>query len=78
MPVERLRSYYPNLLGLCSEWLLPKEQLEEEDRSHPRHKMDDEAMFVNFLKQITGQEATEDDLRLFRAARSQAAKGEIE
>lgn len=70
MPMDRLRPYYPNLLGLSSEWLSAGAGTVREDlRSQLIHrKTDDVYIFEEFLRQICGTEADEADKALFLQA----------
>ncbi|MDD3261151.1 MAG: exonuclease SbcCD subunit D [Oscillospiraceae bacterium] len=69
-PVDQLRPYYPNLLGLSSEWLLSAGEGEDTEfrRAMRRHRVDDEQIFTAFLQQVCGTEPTQQDLALFREA----------
>lgn len=69
-PVDRLRPYWPNLLSVASECLLAGGQGEDTalQRAMRRRRVDDETVFAEFLRQICGTEATEEDRVLFRAA----------
>ena len=67
-PVDRLTPYYPNLLGVSSEYLLSGGG-EEDDcfrREMRQHRVSDEQIFTAFLEQICCTEPTEQDLALFQ------------
>lgn len=74
MPVDRLRPYYPNLLGLQSEWLAHTGNGENDAirAQMLQHKLDDTMILKEFLKQICGVETTEQDRTLFLQALKQA------
>lgn len=78
MPMDRLRPYFPNLLGINSQWLSRAGTGENaglrEQLLH--HKTDDAAIFGSFLQQICGMEADEEDRALFLQAMH--GKGEEE
>lgn len=78
MPMDRLRPYFPNLLGINSQWLSRAGTGENaglrEQLLH--HKTDDAAIFGSFLQQICGMEADEVDRALFLQAMH--GKGEEE
>lgn len=71
MPVDQLRPYYPNLLGLSSEWLARTGAAGENGglRDQLMHrKTDDLYIFEQFLNQICGCEADDGDRTLFLQA----------
>ncbi|WP_195984572.1 exonuclease SbcCD subunit D [Clostridium sp. D33t1_170424_F3] len=70
MPMDRLRPYFPNLLGLNSEWLARAGSGDNAGlREQLLHrKTDDTAIFEEFLKQICGTQADDEDRALFRRA----------
>lgn len=70
MPVDQLRDYYPNLLGLSSQWLksgglqgLTGEQQEQKELLQKRNG--EKEIFTAFLSGICQSEATEEDQALF-------------
>lgn len=66
-PVDRLRPYYPNLLGISSEWLLSSGG-EEDDafrREMRKHRVNDDEILTAFLQQVCGTQPTEQDFALF-------------
>lgn len=67
MPVDRLREYYPNILGLKSEYLL-KKSVEKQQNTITRKSSDQEILSA-FLSQICDTEMTEQDLAIFNDAR---------
>ncbi len=66
-PVDRLSPYYPNLLGVSSEFLLFGGNEEDDSfrREMRQHRVSDEQVFSAFLKQVCGTEPTKEDLALF-------------
>ncbi len=70
MPMDQLRPYYPNLLGLSSEWLSAQGGGARDDlREQLIHrKTDDVYIFEEFLRQICGSEADDADRALFLQA----------
>lgn len=71
MPMDQLRPYYPNLLGLSSEWLASAGGAGENGglRDQLMHrKTDDLYIFEQFLDQICGSEADDGDRALFLQA----------
>ncbi|NLJ32084.1 MAG: exonuclease SbcCD subunit D [Clostridiales bacterium] len=71
MPMDQLRPYYPNLLGLSSEWLSAAGGAEKNGELHEqlmRRKTDDLYIFEQFLSQICGCEADDGDRELFLQA----------
>lgn len=76
MPMDRLRPYFPNLLGINSQWLARSGNGGNEGlREQLLHrKADDTAIFEAFLEQICGTQADEADRALFL----QAMRGEGE
>ncbi|MCI8497346.1 MAG: exonuclease SbcCD subunit D, partial [Clostridiales bacterium] len=59
-PMQRLREYYPNILGMESGWL--KSRTEDSERAQLRQQMkarqsSDELVFREFLRQLCGYEA---------------------
>mgnify|MGYP000786540698 FL=1 len=69
MPVDRLREYYPNILGLKSEFLSRTQAKSEKKISRTST---DEEIFNLFLTQICSSEATAGDRALFLQAMNQA------
>ncbi|QKO30024.1 exonuclease SbcCD subunit D [Caproicibacterium lactatifermentans] len=67
-PMDQLRTYYPNLLHLSSDWLLSAGDGEDSAfcREMRCRRVSDEQIFTAFLQQICGTEPTEQDLALFR------------
>ncbi len=77
-PVARLREVYPNLLGLTTEWM--KSQGDDQDRETLKeglssHKIDDGTIFQEFLRQVCGEEPSEEDMNIFKEAGRRAAEG---
>ncbi len=70
MPMDQLRPYYPNLLGLSSEWLFAGGDGSRDGlRDQFMHrKTDDVYVLEQFLRQICGSEADDADRELFRQA----------
>jgi exonuclease SbcD len=70
MPMDQLRPYYPNLLGLSSEWLSAGGDGSRDGlRDQFMHRRtDDVYVFEQFLRQICGGEADDADRELFRQA----------
>lgn len=70
MPMDRLRPYFPNLLGIHSQWLSHMGTGENAGlREQLLHrKTDDAAIFASFLQQICGTEADDADRALFLQA----------
>lgn len=70
MPMDQLRPYYPNMLGLSSEWLSAASGGVRNDlREQLIHrKTDDVYIFEQFLQQICGSEADNADRTLFLQA----------
>lgn len=71
MPMDQLRPYYPNLLGLSSDWLAGGGGTAKKDglREQLMHrKTDDLYIFEQFLNQICGSEADDADRELFLQA----------
>ncbi len=70
MPMDQLRPYYPNLLGLSSEWLSAGAGAVRSDlREQLMHrKTDDIYIFEQFLRQICDSEADDGDRALFLQA----------
>ncbi len=70
MPMDQLRPYYPNLLGLSSEWLSAGSGGVRNDlREQLMHrKTDDLYIFEQFLRQICDSEADDEDRALFMKA----------
>ena len=62
MPMDRLREYYPNLLGLKSEFLSRRAELQH---GQARQPSGDAVLFTQFMEQICGQTATPEDRALF-------------
>lgn len=66
-PVDRLRPYYPNLLGISSEWLLSGGGQEDDSfrREMRQRRVSEDEIFAAFLQQVCGTEPTEQDTVLF-------------
>ena len=63
MPVDRLRDYYKNLLGLKSEYLTRKS---EKEFNAIKKTSTDEEIFTQFLKQLCGcEEVEKEDVEMF-------------
>ena len=77
LPMEQLRVYYPNLLGLRSEWMTagncPVENCEGEG---VRKRQSDEEIFDAFMRQVCEIEPTLEDEDSFHRAREREEKGE--
>lgn len=71
LPMEQLREYYPNLLGLDNGWLAA-----EAGGLTPRRKQGEQEIFEAFLSQICGQEPTPSDRETFAAILEQLNKEE--
>lgn len=76
LPMEQLRAYYPNLLGLKSEWMLGGSAGDAVGGELSRTRQSDEEIFGAFLQQICELEPTREDEAIFRAARDREEKGE--
>lgn len=68
-PVARLREYYPNILGLESQWMYSNEN--DLERAQLRRELisnstDDTEIFSQFLQQICKIEPDEESIKLFR------------
>lgn len=79
MPVEQLREYYPNLLGLSSQWLksggldgLTGEQQKQKELLRKRNG--EREIFSAFLSGICQTEATQDDQILFNRILAQVGE----
>ncbi len=70
MPMDQLRPYYPNLLGLSSEWLSARGDGSRDGLRDQlmRRKTDDVYVLEQFLRQICGSEVEDADRELFRQA----------
>lgn len=67
LPLDQLRPYYPNLLGLSSQWLLSKGEGDNQKlREQIHHRADDLTIFEEFMEQICGIEADEEDKKLIQ------------
>lgn len=75
LPMEQLRAYYPNLLGLRSQWMACGQTKEREALREGAAGKDDDLIFDTFLKQICKLEATDEDRALFRSFCRQAEEG---
>ena len=62
MPMDRLREYYPNLLGLKSEFLSRRADLQH---GQARQPSGDAVLFTQFMEQICAQTAAPEDCALF-------------
>lgn len=67
MPVERLREYYPNILGLKSDYIIRKAS--QEKHTTVKRNSSDEEILSAFLTQICGTEMTKQDAELFAKAK---------
>jgi exonuclease SbcD len=68
MPTEQLRTYYPNLLAVNCDWLNPTAATGEDAALREQllhHKIDEAAVFEQFMKQICGEGTDESDRVLF-------------
>lgn len=65
MPVDRLREFYPNLLGLKSEFL---SRTGSENNCTIKRTSTDDEIFTQFITQICSSEVTESDRALFHSA----------
>ena len=76
MPMDRLRPYFPNLLGINSQWLSRAGAGESAELREQllHHRTDDASIFEAFLKQICGLDPDAADRNLFL----QAMRGEGE
>jgi exonuclease SbcD len=72
MPVEQLRPYYPNLLGLSTEWM--RAVSDNGDGIDPARRTDDAYIFEQFMQQVCGTQADDADRAIFRKA-MQTAEG---
>ncbi len=80
MPSEQLRPYFPNLLGLRCDWLsasVPEKDRDLKDQLL-RRKVDEEAVFYQFMEQVCGEEPTEDDKAFLEALLRQVKSGELD
>ena len=71
MPMDQLRPYYPNMLGLSSEWLSSggDDGTRDDLRDQFMHrKTDDVYVFEQFIHQICGGEVDDTDRALFLQA----------
>lgn len=69
MPVDRLREFYPNLLGLRSEFL---SRAGTENNCTIKRTSTDDEIFTQFITQICSSEVTENDKALFHSAMDMA------
>lgn len=83
MPVDQLREYYPNLLGLTSQWLqngglagLTGEQQEKKELLRKRNG--EKEIFQAFLSGVCQSDTTEEDQALFDQILVQVGKEEAE
>jgi exonuclease SbcD len=67
MPVEQLREYYPNLLGLTGAWLQPQSG-QNGVVTTLRQNGGELELFTSFMEQVCGQAPEEEDRRLFLQA----------
>lgn len=79
MPMDKLRPYYPNILGLSSQWLSASGDGTRDDLRDQlkKRKTDDIYVFEQFMSQICGAEVDEADRALFLKAMN-TYKEEIE
>ena len=73
--MEQLRAYYPNLLGLRSQWMTNGQTQEREALRKGAAGKDDALIFDTFLKQICKLEATDEDRALFQNFCRQVEEG---
>lgn len=66
LPMEQLRAYYPNLLGLRSQWMTAGRMEEGEALRRGAAGNDDGVIFDAFLERVCKLDATEEDRALFR------------
>lgn len=81
MPTEQLRPYYPNLLAVNCDWLNPVNADGENTdlREQLLHrKVDETAVFDQFMKQICGTETDENDRALFIQALNEVKNSDQE
>lgn len=77
LPMEQLRVYYPNLLGLRSEWMtMGDSSVESSDGRGFQKRQSDEEIFDAFMRQICEIEPTLEDENSFQSAREREEKGE--
>lgn len=77
LPMEQLRVYYPNLLGLRSEWMtMGDPSVESSDGGGFQKRQSDEEIFDAFMRQICEIEPTLEDENSFQSAREREEKGE--
>lgn len=77
LPMEQLRVYYPNLLGLRSEWMTTGDfSAGHSDGNSVRKRQSDEEIFDSFMRQICDIEPTVEDKKSFYRAREREEKGE--
>lgn len=81
-PMARLREVYPSLLCLRSTWMAMAKE-EQEDRRKLREgiqneKVGDMVIFDAFLRQVCGEEPSEEDRRIFQQARQLVEREEAE
>ena len=76
LPMEQLRAYYPNLLGLRSQWMACGQTKEREALREGAAGKDDGLIFDTFLKQICKQEVSDEDRALFESFCRQAEEGQ--
>lgn len=67
LPMEQLRPYYPNLLELRNDWMGPAAGTGSAELRERllRRTAGETAIFREFLRQICGEDATEEDCALF-------------
>lgn len=78
LPMEQLRAYYPNLLGLRSEWMMagiPSQVGFDQENSHK--KQTDKEIFDAFMRQICEMEPTQEDENSFRCVREREKREEM-
>ena len=77
LPMEQLRVYYPNLLGLRSEWMtMGDSSVESSDGGGFQKRQSDEEIFYAFMRQICEIEPTLEDENSFQSAREREEMGE--
>lgn len=81
MPTEQLRPYYPNLLAVNCDWLNPTTATGDDAALREQllhHKIDEVAVFEQFMKQICGEETDESDRALFLQVLNEVKNHECE
>lgn len=76
LPMEQLRAYYPNLMGLRSEWTLMGLDSAEQTPQSARKSQTDQEIFDAFIQQICEMDPSPEDEEVFRQARDREQKEE--